>query len=177
MKLHLIFARAANGVIGRQNTLPWHLPEDMAHFKRTTLGCPVIMGRKTWDSLPPKFRPLPGRLNVVVTRQPGWSENGARPAQSMQDALQLCAPASDAWVIGGAQLYLLAAPLASTAVVTEIEADFEGDAFAPTLGPAWKEAARERHLSAKGLAFSFVTYTHGEPAPLPPTPGTERELL
>ena len=83
MKLHLIFARAANGVIGLRNTLPWQLPEDLAHFKRTTLGCPVIMGRKTWDSLPPRFRPLPGRLNIVVTRQAGWQAEGALRAGSI----------------------------------------------------------------------------------------------
>ncbi|MDQ1260064.1 MAG: dihydrofolate reductase [Pseudomonadota bacterium] len=157
-RLHLIYARAANGVIGIDGTLPWHLPEDLAHFKRTTLGCPVIMGRKTWDSLPARFRPLPGRTNVVVTRQTGWHENGALPAQDMCSALQLCEQAPDVWVIGGAQLYALAEPLASTAVVTEIEQAFEGNAFAPTLGPAWNETARERHVNATGLAYSFVTY-------------------
>jgi len=162
-RLHLIYARAANGVIGNHNTLPWHLPEDLAHFKRTTLGCPVIMGRKTWDSLPPKFRPLPGRRNIVITRQEKWNENGAYPAQNMQEALQLCEQSSDVWVIGGAQLYALAEPLASTAVVTEIDRDFEGNAFAPTLGPAWKETARERHIAASGLPFSFVTYTREAP--------------
>ena len=83
MTLHLIFARAANGVIGKNGTLPWHLPEDLAHFKRTTLGCPVIMGRKTWDSLPPRFRPLPGRLNIVVTRQSDWQAEGAQRAASI----------------------------------------------------------------------------------------------
>ncbi len=158
-RLHLIYARAANGVIGINGALPWHLPEDLAHFKRTTLGCPVIMGRKTWDSLPPKFRSLPGRTNIVVTRQPDWHETGAQPAQNLREALQLCEQASDVWVIGGAQLYALAEPLASTAVVTEIEQDFAGDAFAPTLGPAWKESARDRQVAASGLAFSFVTYT------------------
>jgi dihydrofolate reductase len=158
-RLHLIYARAANGVIGNNNTLPWHLPEDLAHFKRTTMGCPVIMGRKTWDSLPPKFRPLPGRLNVVVTRQLNWNETGAQPAPDMHKALQLCEHFTDVWVIGGAQLYALAAPLASTAVVTEIEKDFEGDAFAPILDAAWQETARERHVTASGLPFSFVTYT------------------
>ncbi|MEN9467337.1 MAG: hypothetical protein RL081_1338 [Pseudomonadota bacterium] len=162
-RLHLIYARAANGVIGNHNTLPWHLPEDLAHFKRTTLGCPVIMGRKTWDSLPPKFRPLPGRRNIVITRQEKWNEIGAYPAQNMQEALQLCEQSSDVWVIGGAQLYALAEPLASTAVVTEIDRDFEGNAFAPTLGPAWKETARERHIAASGLPFSFVTYTREAP--------------
>ena len=158
MKLHLIFARAANGVIGRNNTLPWHLPEDMAHFKRTTLGCPVIMGRKTWDSLPPKFRPLPGRLNVVVTRQADWQAPGALCAHSLPEAMALCPPDSDAWVIGGAEIYAQALPLASTAVVTDIEASYEGDAYAPQFGREWTEIARDKQVSSTGLSFSFVTY-------------------
>ena len=158
MKLHLIYARAANGVIGKGNALPWRLPEDMAHFKRTTLGCPVIMGRKTWDSLPAKFRPLPGRLNIVVTRQPAWQAEGALRAGSLPEACSLCPAESDAWVIGGADIYALATPLATSAVVTEIEADFAGDAYAPVFDNAWKETARERHISATGLAFNFVNY-------------------
>lgn len=157
-RLHLIYARASNGVIGKDGTLPWHLPEDLAHFKRTTMGCPVIMGRKTWDSLPARFRPLPGRTNVVVTRQENWHENGAQPAQDMLQALQICEQSPDVWVIGGAQLYALAEPLAHSAVVTEIEKTFEGDAFAPSLGSAWTEVARERHVNDTGLAYSFVTY-------------------
>ncbi len=158
MNLHLIFARAANGVIGQNNTLPWQLPEDMAHFKRTTLGCPVIMGRKTWDSLPPKFRPLPGRLNIVVTRQPDWQAAGALTAHSLQEACDLCPVDSTAWVIGGAEIYAQALLLASTAVVTDIEASYEGDAFAPKFGPQWRETSREKQVSATGLRFSFVTY-------------------
>jgi dihydrofolate reductase len=158
VKLHLIFARAANGVIGRHNALPWHLPEDMAHFKRTTLGCPVIMGRKTWDSLPAKFRPLPGRLNVVVTRQSDWQAQGALPAHSLAEAISLCAACSDAWVIGGAAIYAQALPMASTAVVTEIDAVFEGDAFAPQFGPDWIETGRQNQVSVTGLSFSFVSY-------------------
>jgi dihydrofolate reductase len=158
MKLNLILARARNGVIGRDNTLPWHLPEDMAHFKRTTLGCPVIMGRKTWDSLPAKFRPLPGRLNVVVTRQPDWAAEGAVMAHSLEAACAACPSDSTAWVIGGAELYAQALTLASVAVVTEIDADFEGDAFAPRFGPAWVETSRESQASTNGLTFSFVTY-------------------
>ncbi|OGB81549.1 MAG: dihydrofolate reductase, partial [Burkholderiales bacterium RIFOXYC12_FULL_60_6] len=134
MKLNLIFARARNGVIGSNNTLPWHLPEDMAHFKRSTLGCPVIMGRKTWDSLPTKFRPLPGRLNVVVTRQDNWQAEGAVVANSLEAACAACPAESTAWVIGGAELYAQALALADTAVVTEIDADYEGDAFAPRFG-------------------------------------------
>jgi len=157
-RLHLIYARAANGVIGKGNALPWHLPEDMAHFKRTTLGCPVIMGRKTWDSLPPKFRPLPGRLNIVVTRDTGWTAEGAIVAHSLEAARDHCPAGSDAWVIGGAQIYALALPLATSVVITEIAQDFEGDAFAPPLDTGWEERTREDHVSASGLPFSFVTY-------------------
>ncbi len=166
MQLNLIYARAANGVIGIKGTLPWRLPEDMAHFKRTTLGCPVIMGRKTWDSIPAKFRPLPGRTNVVITRQTDWHETGAEPANNLPEALLICerlandtAPKpTNIWVIGGAQIYAEALPLAKQLVVTEIDADFEGDAYAPALGPQWRESARESHIAATGLAFSFVTY-------------------
>lgn len=158
-RLHLIYARAANGVIGRDNQLPWHLPEDLAHFKRTTLGCTVIMGRKTWDSLPPRFRPLPGRLNIVVTRDKTWQAEGAAVAHSLEAARDLCPAGSDAWVIGGAQIYAQALPIASTVVVTEIAAEFEGDAFAPTLGAEWRETARASHVAASGLPFAFVTYT------------------
>ena len=158
MKLHLIFARDANGVIGHNNTLPWHLPEDLAHFKRTTLGSPVIMGRKTWDSLSPKFRPLPGRLNIVVTRQSDWQAPGAMRAGSIVEAMGLCPLESDAWVIGGAAIYAQTLALASTAVVTEIDAVYDGDAFAPQFGPEWTETARCRRVSATGLSFSFVIY-------------------
>jgi dihydrofolate reductase len=158
-RLHLIFARARNGVIGKDNALPWHLPEDLAHFKRTTLGHPVIMGRKTWDSLPPKFRPLPGRLNIVVTRDAQWQAEGASRAGSLNEAMALCPPGSQAWVIGGAQIYAAALPLASTAVVTEIDQDFEGDAHAPEFNGEWTVSARESHVAANGLPFAFVTYT------------------
>lgn len=162
MQLNLIYARAANGVIGRDNALPWHLPEDLAHFKRHTLGCPVIMGRKTWDSLPPKFRPLPGRLNIVITRNAQWQPEPAsdqvRRAASLQAACALCPADATAWVIGGADIYRQAEPLAQRAVVTEIARDFEGDAHAPTLGAPWREVARESHVSAGGLPFAFVTY-------------------
>jgi dihydrofolate reductase len=158
VKLGLIFARARNGVIGKDGGLPWHLPEDLSHFKRITTGCPVIMGRKTWDSLPPRFRPLPGRTNIVVTRQPGWSAQGARAASSLAQALGLCGDEPQAWVIGGAEIYAQAVGLADSAEVTEIDAEFEGDAFAPRLGPTWREVARDAHTAADGLAYSFVTY-------------------
>jgi dihydrofolate reductase len=160
MKLHLIYARARNGTIGKDNQMPWHLPEDLAHFKRVTLGQPVIMGRKTWDSLPARFRPLPGRLNIVITRQTHWQAEGALRAASIEDAMRLCGDAPDGWIMGGAEIYRLAEPLASTAVVTEIEADFEGDAFAPELSAGWTEVKREAHVAANGLRFSFVTLQH-----------------
>jgi dihydrofolate reductase len=163
VKLGLIFARSRNGVIGKDGGLPWHLPEDLAHFKRITTGCPVIMGRKTWDSLPPRFRPLPGRTNIVVTRQAHWSAEGASGASSLAAALALCGGQPQAWVIGGAEIYAQALPLAETAEVTEIDAEFAGDAFAPQLGPQWKEAARQAHTAANGLAYSFVTYQNTQP--------------
>ncbi len=165
MTLNLIWAQARNGVIGRDNTIPWRLPEDMAHFKQTTLGCPVIMGRKTWDSLPPKFRPLPGRLNIVVTRQADWQAPGTLRAGSLAEAVALCPQGEPAWVIGGAQIYAQALPLATRAVVTRIDADFEGDAHAPTLGDGWRETAREAHVSATGLPFAFVTYERASTGP------------
>jgi dihydrofolate reductase len=158
MKLGLIYARSRNGVIGKDGVMPWHLPEDLAHFKKLTSGCPVIMGRKTWDSLPPRFRPLPGRTNIVVTRQPDWSADGAQRAASLQEALAMCAAAPLAWIIGGAQIYAQALPLADIVEATEIDADFEGDTFAPELGGAWKQVARNTHTSASGLSCSFVTY-------------------
>jgi dihydrofolate reductase len=157
-RINLIFARAANGVIGKDNSMPWHLSEDLAHFKRLTQGSPVIMGRKTWDSLPPRFRPLPGRSNIVITRQVDWQAEGAVRANSLPDALQLSGDVPEVWVIGGAEIYRQAEPLAARAEVTEIAQDFEGDAYAPSLGSDWTETARESHLSATGLAFSFVTH-------------------
>ena len=159
MQVHLIFARSRNGVVGKDGGLPWHLPEDLAHFKRMTLGCPVIMGRKTWDSLPPKFRPLPGRANVVVTRQTDWQDAGALHADSLAGAMTLCGDAANVWVIGGAQIWALAEPIAHTAVITEIDTVLEGDAFAPTFDVAWQETSREEHTAANGLHYRFITLT------------------
>jgi len=157
-RINLIYARAANGVIGKNGVLPWHLPEDLAHFKRLTLGWPVVMGRKTWDSLPARFRPLPGRPNIVVTRQPNWKDTGALPAPTLPAALALCGQAEEAWVIGGAQIFTSAMPLADRIEVTEIARDFDGDVFAPALGAEWFEAAREDRVSSSGLNFSFISY-------------------
>jgi dihydrofolate reductase len=157
MKIQLIYARARNGVIGKDGVMPWHLPEDLAHFKQLTQGHPVIMGRKTWDSLPPRFRPLPGRRNIVVTRQPDWVADGAERAGGLEEAIALAAASgTEAWVIGGAQIYAQALPLAQRVEVTEIDQDFAGDAHAPVLGPEWTETARSAHISASGLPYAFV---------------------
>ncbi|TFY96448.1 dihydrofolate reductase [Ramlibacter rhizophilus] len=162
MRLGLIYAHARNGVIGRDGQLPWHLPEDLAHFKRVTQGSPVIMGRKTWDSLPPRFRPLPGRRNLVVTRNPQWEAEGAERAGSLEEALALCEGAAQAWVIGGAQLYAQALGLAQVVEATEIDADVEGDAHAPALGPEWTARSREAHTAANGMRFAFVSWVRRE---------------
>lgn len=160
MRIGVIWAQARGGVIGKDNTIPWRLSEDMAHFKAVTMGCPVIMGRKTWDSLPAKFRPLPGRRNIVVTRQPGWHAEGAERAATLDQAIAQCGDVPRAWVIGGAQIYRLALPLADTAEITEVGIDVEGDAFAPALGANWQEVAREHHVSASGTGYSFVRYNN-----------------
>jgi dihydrofolate reductase len=157
-RLALIYARAANGVIGRDGLMPWHLPEDLARFRALTQGHPVIMGRKTWDSLPDRFRPLPGRRNIVLTRQHRWQAVGAEKADSLQQALALCAEQAEVWVIGGAQIYAQALPIAHRIEVTEIDRAFEGDAFAPELDPGWRETSRQQAISASGLPYSFVSY-------------------
>ena len=157
VNLGLIFARTRNGVIGRRGEMPWHLPEDLAHFKQVTLGQPVIMGRKTWDSIPARFRPLPGRDNWVITRQADWQSPGARVVHSLREALDHMPAHSQPWVIGGGDIYAQALPLARHAVVTEIDLAVEdGDTFAPTFGAGWVEVARESHVSANGLAYAFV---------------------
>ncbi len=162
MQISMIFARAENGVIGKDNTIPWHLPEDLARFKQLTQGHPVIMGRKTWDSLPPRFRPLPGRKNVVITRQKNWSADGAFAASSLDAAIALCSEAPEVWVLGGAQIYAQAEVIAHRTEVTVIHQDFEGDAYAPPLASNWIEAARESHVSTNGLAYSFISYSKRE---------------
>mgnify|MGYP001234815417 FL=1 len=159
----LIWAQARHGVIGKNGVMPWHLPEDLAHFKRTTLAHPVIMGRKTWDSIPPRFRPLPGRRNIVVSRQADWQAEGAERATDLREALRLCEDADKVWVIGGAQIYAQALPLADELVVTEIDADFDGDAHAPALGREWCEVARQPLTTASGLPLAFVSYRRTAP--------------
>ena len=158
MALNLIYACADNGVIGRDNTLPWHLPEDLAHFRQLTMGCPVLMGRKTWDSLPPRFRPLPGRLNLVLTRQVDWHADGATRVSTLDEALAQCPAGQDLWVIGGAEVYAMALPFAHRLEITEVHLQVAGDAMAPRIDPLlWLEVARNRHTAANGTANSFVT--------------------
>lgn len=156
--LTLIAAVAANGVIGKDNRLPWHLPEDLGHFKALTTGHAVIMGRKTWESLPAKFRPLPQRVNIVVTRDAAFRAAGAEVAHSLADAIAAAGDA-DAFVIGGADLYAQALPLAGRLELTEIDVACDGDAFFPEVDRGdWRETARARHRSATGLDYAFVTY-------------------
>lgn len=157
MRLNLILAASANGVIGAAGRIPWHIPEDLARFKTLTTGCPVIMGRKTWDSLPAKVRPLPGRINLVLSRQDGLQLDGARAVPTLDHALACCDGFADVWVIGGAQLYGLALPLAVRAEVTVVDVDVHGDAFAPVFGPEWTEAGREHRVSASGLRYTYNT--------------------
>ena len=157
----LVAAVARNGVVGRAGALPWHLPEDLAHFRAVTKGLPVLMGRKTWDSLPARFRPLPGRRNIVVTRQPGWRAAGAESAPSLDAALALAADAPRVCVIGGAELYAAALPRADELLLTEVAQDFDGDAhFPPFDRSAFVESARETHRAAPPNAFdyAFVRY-------------------
>jgi dihydrofolate reductase len=172
-RIGLIFARAENGVIGKNGTMPWHLPEDLAHFKHVTQGGPVIMGRRTWLSIPPRFRPLPGRRNIVLTRQPDWHAEDAETAGDLLEAISLCVDAPLVWIIGGAQIYAQAEPLASIAEITEIHASFAGDAHAPTLSSGWRETARETHVAANGLRYSFVRYQRNSDDSCPPSASAE----
>lgn len=162
-KLHLIAAVTRDGGIGRDNGLLVRLPEDLQRFKRLTLGHPVIMGRLTWESLPPAFRPLPGRLNIVVTRQQGYVAERATVVHSLPEALTAAGDADDAFVIGGAQVYAEALPLADQLDLTEIDATFPADAFFPDWDRrAWAEVARETHRSpadrGHGWAYHWATY-------------------
>jgi dihydrofolate reductase len=163
VRLIVVAAVARGGVIGRDNAIPWRIPEDMARFRELTMGHPVVMGRRTWDSLPDRFRPLPGRRNVVVSRSPDWHADGAERAGSLHEALRLVDGASEVFVIGGAQLYAAALPLADELLLTEIDADIEGDtSFPPFDRTAYEEVSREPRVSETGLSFSFVTLRRKE---------------
>lgn len=156
--LTLIAAVAKNRVIGCGNALVWRSPEDMARFKAATLGKTVIMGRKTWESLPPKFRPLPGRRNIVVSRQAGYVAPGAEVAGSLADAIALVGD-GESLVMGGGELYAQALPVADCLLLTEVAIAPEGDTWFPPIAESeWAETERSHHLDAAGTPFDFVTY-------------------
>lgn len=164
MKLSLVAAVARGGVIGRGGALPWHLPEDMARFREITMGHPVVMGRRTWESLPDRFRPLPGRRNVVVTRNDAWAAEGAERAGSLAEALDLLGNAPSVFVIGGGELFAEALPAADELRLTEIDLEVAGDTlFPPWDRDAFEEVSRESHVSADGTRYSFVTYLRTRP--------------
>lgn len=158
-QLFLIYARASNGTIGRDGRLPWHIPADLKHFKALTLGKPMIMGRKTFDSFP---SPLPGRRHIVLTRDRDWSAEGAEVVHSVEEALALAGDGEVA-VIGGAEIYALFLPLAQRVELTEVHAEFAGDTHMPPLGSEWEVVARTDVQGDGTLPpYSFVTYTrHG----------------
>ncbi|OYV35981.1 MAG: diacylglycerol kinase [Thiomonas sp. 20-64-5] len=164
-RLVLIAAVARNGIIGKDGGMPWHLPADLQHFKRLTLGHPILMGRRTWDSL---GRPLPGRRNIVISRRDDWHAEGADHASSLPAALQLVAADPLAFVIGGAQLYAQVLPLADGLELTEIDQAFDGD----TRFPDWDrsrfvETARQTQTSPEGWAYHFVSYAKATLNPSP----------
>lgn len=159
----LIVARTRNGVIGRNNTMPWHLPEDLRYFKRVTLGKPVIMGRNTWESL---GKPLPGRDNIVVTRNADFHAHGATAVNDLETALLLADSlatargADEIMIIGGAQVYCEALPFVQRAYVTEIDADIDGDTFFPEMhANEWHETARESHASCEKNPYPYCFVT------------------
>lgn len=165
--LGLIWAQSTAGVIGRDGGLPWHLPEDMTHFREVTAGQPVIMGRRTWESLPERFRPLPGRPTIVLSRQAGYPAPGAAVVGSLAEAVALATSAvghgtdGQAWVAGGAEVYRVAGDLAAVAEVTEVDVDVPGDTFAPDLA-GWNLAgASDWRISTIGLRYRFLRYRRG----------------
>jgi dihydrofolate reductase len=151
MPLALLWAQAHDRVIGAAGGMPWHVPEDLAHFKELTLGGTVIMGRKTWDALDPRFRPLPGRRNLVVTRDPDWSAEGAEVLHDIT--------LDDGWVIGGAELLAATIDRAERLEVTELDLDVEGDTFAPPIGSGWHLTSEgDWQQSRGGVRYRFLSY-------------------
>jgi len=155
-RITLVVAYAANRAIGRDNTLPWHLPADFAHFKRITMGHPIVMGRKTWESL---GRPLPGRHNVVISRNANYQAPGATVVTSLPQALAACGQVARICIIGGAQIYAQALEMADEIIATEVKTEVDGDAFFPVLAQEqWQEVARLPQPEENGYAYDFVTY-------------------
>lgn len=162
-KLGLIWAEAYRGVIGAGGVMPWHVPEDLAHFKEITLGSPVVMGRKTWDSLPERFRPLAGRANIVVTRNDEWTAEGATRAGSIDDGLALAAASDPEWIwaIGGGELFARLIDRADRLEVTELDLDIPGDAYAPSIDMSWRLVETDgpaTHVSRTGVGYRFRRY-------------------
>ena len=156
MTVGLIWAQSTSGVIGRDGAIPWHLPEDLARFKTLTMGHTVVMGRRTWDSLPARFRPLPGRRNVVLTRNSGFEAPGAEVFGSIDDAID-----DQTWVIGGSEIYHLALPVATRCEVTEVEIDLQledDDALAPVLEESWIGSSGDWQDSTSGLRYRFHSF-------------------
>ena len=160
MKIAMIAAVAENGAIGIDNKLPWYLPGDLRYFKAVTMGKPIIMGRKTFESLK---RPLPGRTNIVMTRDDTFSHEGVKVVRSLEEALNMAESiamidgASEVMVIGGEQIYRQALPEAGRLYLTEVSQPFTGDAFFPALNDGeWQEIAREDHETDKGLKYSYL---------------------
>ena len=157
----LVWAQSTSGVIGRGGDIPWRVPEDLARFKRVTMGHTVVMGRRTWDSLPARVRPLPGRRNVVLSRQADFMADGAEVVASLEAALSVSGTEPETWVIGGAQIYVLALPYASRCEVTEVEVDLprdDEDALAPVLDETWLAETGEWQVSRAGLRYRFHSY-------------------
>ncbi len=153
----LVWAQSTSGVIGRGGDIPWRVPEDLARFKQVTMGHTVVMGRRTWDSLPARVRPLPGRRNLVLSRQADFVADGAEVLGSLDNALT----GSEMWVIGGAEIYALALPHATRCEVTEVDIDLprdDDDALAPALDEAWRGETGEWLVSRTGLRYRFHTY-------------------
>jgi len=177
VNIRLIWAQSLDGVIGADGGLPWRLPEDLQRFRSLTMGGTVVMGRRTWESLPPKARPLVGRRNVVLSRE-SHDVPGAEWVSSPEEAIGLCG--GDAWVIGGATVYRLFLPVASTVHVTEVAGSFVGDAYAPTLDGSWQPATdsdTDWRASASGLSYRLRTYVK-EPGliDLVPRAGSDAQL-
>jgi dihydrofolate reductase len=169
----LVWAQTTSGVIGKDGDMPWHLPEDLKHFTKLTAGHPVIMGRKTWLSFPEKYRPLPGRTNIVISRQENWGSSpeaeGAIVVKSLDDALlesQFAPGPETVWILGGGEIFAQSVDIADVAVVTFIDSETEGDTYAPELGYEWKLAANEPPkgwlTSATGTRYRFTVWRRAE---------------
>lgn len=172
VRVGMIWAQTTNGVIGRGGDMPWHVPEDLKHFKQATLGAPVIMGRHTWQSLPAAARPLPGRVNIVVSRDPDFTVTDAVLVRSLEDAIaraeshsepstEATGQAIDAWIMGGGELYRAGMPFADELVVTQIETEVhDGDTFAPNIDSKWQRVEQSPSLeSTSGVRYRFERYT------------------